>query len=107
MIHKATPYDLYGPVDGKHAIIVDDMISSGSTIIPAAKLCLERGAKSVSAAVVHPDFSINTPEKLNASEFQKVYVTNTIAITEKMKFDKMEVLSVAPIIAQELQNITH
>ena len=64
-IHKSVALDLYGDVKGKVAILVDDMITSGGTLIHAAQLCLDRGASKVLAAVVHHDFASDAAQKLN------------------------------------------
>jgi ribose-phosphate pyrophosphokinase len=97
--------DLYGDVKDKHALIIDDMVVSGGTLIHAIDLCLERGAKSVSVAVVHHDFTEGTVDKLQKSAAGKFYTTNTILLRPEQKFDKLKEFSIAPLIAQELTNI--
>jgi ribose-phosphate pyrophosphokinase len=101
--HKAMPLDLYGDVKDKIAIIVDDMVVSGSTVIPAVELCLERGAKEVYAAVIHHDFTTKAPELLQNSKLKKFFTTNTIPLKEEHKFEKLEEISVAPLIQEELK----
>ncbi len=101
--HKAEPLDLYGNVEGKIAVIVDDMVVSGSTLLPAADLCLKRGAESVYAVFVHPDFTSSAPEKLQNSPLEYLFTTNTIALKEEDRFPKLKQISVAPLIAQELK----
>jgi len=105
VIHRAKPLDLYGDVKNKIALIVDDMVVSGSTLIPAVDLCLQRGANSVYAAIVHHDFTKDAPQKLQNSKLIKFFTTNTIALTPKQCFPKLEEISVAPIIAEELKNM--
>ncbi|OGK18502.1 hypothetical protein A2866_00820 [Candidatus Roizmanbacteria bacterium RIFCSPHIGHO2_01_FULL_39_8] len=102
--HKATPLDLYGNVKGKIAIIVDDMVVSGSTLIPAAKICLERGAKEVYGAFVHHDFTVDAPKKLKEAKLKKIFTTNTIELKESQKIDELEEISVAQLLASELKN---
>jgi len=103
-IHQSHPLDLYGDVKGKTAILVDDMVISGSTLIPAIKLCLERGAKKVLAAIAHHDFSEKAPKILQDSHLEKFFTTNTICLKEEYKFPKLEEISVAPLIAEELKS---
>lgn len=100
--HKAKPIDLYGNVEGKHVVIVDDMIVSGSTVIPAIDLCLERGAKDIYCAFIHNDFTKEAPQKLQNSKLKKLFSTNTIPLSESMKFDKLEQFSIAELIAKEI-----
>jgi ribose-phosphate pyrophosphokinase len=101
--HKAAPLDLYGNVQGKVAVIVDDMIVSGSTVVPAVDLCLERGASKVLVVAVHPDFTKDAPERLQSTRFEKLFTTNTIALEDDQRFDKLQVVSIASLIAEELQ----
>lgn len=102
--HKAKPLDLYGDVKGKTAVIVDDMVVSGSTLIPAIDLCLQRGAKEVIAAVVHHDFTTKAAPLIQNSKLTKFFATNTICLDEKNRFEKLEEISIAPIIAEELRS---
>ena len=104
-IHQAKPYDLYGNVQGKTALIVDDMVVSGSTLLPAADLCLTRGAKEVYAAVIHHDFTKQAPKLLQNSRLKRFFTTNTIALQPEQKFPQLEEISVASIIAEELKTI--
>ncbi len=105
IIHKARPLGLYGNVKDKITIIVDDMVVSGSTLIPAIDLCLEKGAKDVYAAVIHHDFTSDAPKKIQDSRLIKFFTTNTIALAERQRFEKLEEYSIAPIIAKELSNL--
>lgn len=100
--HKAKPMDLYGNVKGKIAVIVDDMVVSGSTVIPAVDLCLERGAREVYSAVVHPDFTKEAPGRLQKSKLKRFFTTNSIPLKKEDRFDKLEEISLAPFIAAEL-----
>lgn len=103
--HKAKPLDFYGEVQGKTALIVDDMIVSGSTILPAVDLCLERGAKEVYVAAVHHDFTKEAPKALQNSKLKKLFTTNTISLQKNQLFPKLEEISVSETIAQELKTI--
>ncbi|MBI4008717.1 ribose-phosphate pyrophosphokinase [Candidatus Roizmanbacteria bacterium] len=104
IMHKAKPLDLYGDVAGKIVLIIDDMIVSGSTILPAIDLCLERRAKKVYVTAVHHDFTREAPAALQKSKLEKFFTTNTIALQEKQKFSKLEEISIAQIIEDELKS---
>lgn len=103
--HKAEPIDLYGDVKDKIAVVVDDMVVSGSTLLPAIDLCLKKGAKEVYAAVVHHDFTQDAPVKLQKSPLKKFFTTDTIALTKEQTFPKLEEISVAQLISDELDSL--
>jgi len=102
-IHESIALDLYGDVKGKTAILVDDMITSGGTLMHAAKLCLDRGATRVLTAVIHHDFGPQAPKALQASAIEKVFTTDTIILKDEQKFDKLQEVSVAELIAGEIK----
>jgi ribose-phosphate pyrophosphokinase len=89
---------------GKKAIIVDDMISSGKTIAIAAELLRKNGAEEVCVFATHPVFSSQAPKILQESEIKKVYVTDTVYIPEEKRFPKLEILSVAEKIAENMKS---
>lgn len=97
--------NVIGEVDGKTAILVDDMIDTAGTICGAAKLLKERGAKSVVALATHPVLSGPARERLDASEIEQVVVTNTLPIPKERRSDKLVVLSIAPILASALKAV--
>lgn len=94
--------DLYGDIKGKHVIIVDDMVVSGSTIVPAVDLCLDKGALAVYAAVTHHDFAEGTHQLIQDSSIQEFFTTDTIALQDNQKFNKLDEVSIAQILADEL-----
>jgi len=100
-IHQSKALKLFGNVKNKIVIIVDDIISSGGTLVHAAQLCLKKGAKKVIAAIVHPDLSPGAKEIIEKSSIEKIFVTNTIQLKENIS--KFEVVSCAPIIAQTIK----
>lgn len=87
----------------KRAIIVDDMISSGKTIVVAANLLRSRGVEEIIVFVTHPVFSDAAPKILQNSLVKAVYVTDTIVVSEKKKFPKLSILSTAEMIVQALK----
>lgn len=104
-IHESKALNLYGDVNDKIAIIVDDIITSGGTLIHAAEFCLKKGAKKVLACIVHHDFSPKAPEILSNSPIEKIFTTNSIKLKPEQKFEKLEEVSVAPLIASEIKNL--
>lgn len=96
--------NLYGNVRGKTAIIVDDIITSGGTLLNATDLCLLEGAKRVLATIVHHDFSTNAPARIENSQIEKIFTTDTITFKKDQKLKKIEEISIAPIIAEKLEN---
>lgn len=104
-IHQSKALNLYGEVKGKTCVIVDDIITSGGTLVHAAEFCLKRGAKRVLACVVHHDFSPNAAEILEKSKIEKIFMSNTIALKPEQKFSKLREISIAPLIEQELKKL--
>ncbi len=92
---------IHGSV-GKVAFVVDDMISTGNTIAAAAQLLRKKGAEKIVVFATHPVFSGNAAKILQESEVEKVFVTDTIEVSEEKQFEKLEVLSVAEMIAEIL-----
>jgi ribose-phosphate pyrophosphokinase len=89
-------------LNGKHALIIDDMISSGSIVESAAYL-YQYGIKETYIFVTHPIFSSKAPEVLENSSVREVFVTDGVYIPAERKFSKLSVLSLADQIAKELQ----
>jgi ribose-phosphate pyrophosphokinase len=88
---------------GKRALIVDDMISSGNTVVQSAGLLKDNGVVSCDVFATHAIFSEEAPELLQDSRVDRVYVTNTVLIPEEKRFPKLHRFSVAEMIAKELQ----
>jgi len=101
--HQSQALDLYGNVKDKIVILIDDIITSGKTLVNAAQLCLDRGANKVYAVVVHHDFSKDAPQTLQNSVIEKIYTTNSIELKTSQKIDKLEVISIAPIVSGVIQ----
>ncbi len=93
-----------GQVKGKTAFIVDDMISSGGTIVKAVELLKEEGVKKISVFATHPVFSQNASALLQDAPIEKVYVTDSINISKSKKFPKLEILSISKMVAEELKS---
>ncbi len=105
LIHQSKIVDMYGEVKGKTVILVDDIVTSGGTLLNAAKLCLRKGAKNVIAAIVHPDFSEKAPKRIQNSSLSAFFTTDTIDPLPSRRFKKLKVVSIAPLIAEELGRV--
>jgi ribose-phosphate pyrophosphokinase len=101
----AETLDVIGDVEGRTAVLIDDMIDTAGTIVGAAALLKERGAERVIACATHPLFSGPAIERLNASVIERVVVTNTIPLPSDLQMDKLVVLSIAPILASALRAV--
>ena len=97
--------EVVGDLAGKTAIIVDDMISTGGTLVKAAEAVLERGATSVITCATHGIFADNAARKLVESKISEVVVTNTIPVPESIRDTKIKVLSVASLLADAIRRI--
>lgn len=98
---------LVGDVEGKTAILVDDMADTCGTIILAAEKLNEAGATKIYAFCVHGIFSGNAIDKLNKSKFEAVFVTNTIPQEENMKrCSKIRCIDISMILAEAIRR-TH
>ena len=97
--------EMVGDVDGKTAVIIDDMISTASTLTDAADLLVDRGAKVVHAAATHGVFAGEAIERILASSISKVYVTDTIPLPRELLGNRLEVVTVAPLLAEAIMRI--
>ncbi len=104
-VNTVEALDIMGEVDGRHCVIVDDMIDTGGTVCAAADLLKQRGATAVWAAVTHGVLSGPAIDRIKNSVFEKVVVTNTIVIPPEKQCDKIEILSVAPILADAINAV--
>lgn len=93
-----------GNVKGKTAFIVDDMISSGGTIVKAAELLRKEGVEKIYVFATHPVFSQNASAILQECPVEKVFVTDSINISKYRKFPKLEILSISKMICQSLSS---
>lgn len=103
--HKLISMKVVGDVKGKTAIIVDDVIVTGGTLVNAAYLLKEKGAKKVIAAVTHADFVGGAGKILNDSPLDQVWVTDTITIPKEMYFSKLHIFSSSSLIALAMKKM--
>ncbi|MDD3429816.1 MAG: ribose-phosphate pyrophosphokinase [Oscillospiraceae bacterium] len=97
--------NIIGEVDGKHVIIVDDMIDTAGTLCNAAKAIKERGAKSVCACATHAVLSGPALERITDSVLEEVLVLDTIKLPAEKQIPKIKQLSVAPVFAEAIARI--
>lgn len=97
--------NVVGNIQDRTCILVDDMIDSGGTTANAAEALRERGAREVYACCTHPVFSGNAMDRLASSPIKEVVVTNTIPLPPGKRPDKIEVLSVAPLLGEAIVRI--
>ncbi|MCA9637230.1 MAG: ribose-phosphate diphosphokinase, partial [Myxococcales bacterium] len=99
---------LIGDVEGKRAILVDDIIDTAGTLCNAAQAVLDAGASEVYAVATHGVFSGPAMERINASALSRVWVTNSIDQRERVAVcDRLEVVSLGPLLAEAIKRIHH
>jgi ribose-phosphate pyrophosphokinase len=100
--------EVIGSVDGKNVLLVDDMISTGGSIVEAARACRERGAKDVYIAATHGVLVGSARERLAGSGAKQVVLTDTIRIDATGLLQGLvEVLSTAPLLASAIDRVHH
>ena len=97
--------EVVGQVRGKTCILVDDMIDTGSTITKAAELLFDNGAADVIVTATHGVLSGPAVDRLKNSRINEVVVTNTLPIEDDRRFDGLQVLSIAPLIARAIREV--
>ncbi len=96
--------NIIGEVEGKVAILFDDIIDTGGSLTKIAQGLKDHGAKKVYAACVHGVLSGNAVEKIDNSPIEKLFITNTVPLGEK-KSDKIVQLSIAELLAIAVKKI--
>lgn len=95
-----------GEVEGRHCVIVDDMIDTAGTVIASAELLVKRGALSVVVLATHGVLAGPAVERLSAAPFSEIIITNTLPVTkEAMTLPNLTVLSIAPLLAGTIDAI--
>lgn len=97
---------LIGDVEGKDCVVVDDMIDTAGTFCATAEILRERGAGKIYGLATHGIFSEPSLERIEASPFEKVVVTNTVPIDTEGITNKIETLSVAKMLADAIAAIS-
>lgn len=103
--HKIISMRVVGDVKDKIAIIVDDVIVTGGTLVNAAYLLKQKGAKQVIAVATHADFVGGADKILRDSPLDKIWVTDTIQISPDQIFPKLKVFPIASTIASAMKKM--
>jgi ribose-phosphate pyrophosphokinase len=98
-------FEVVGDVRDRICIVVDDMIDTGGTIVKAADTLFENGAAEVIVAATHGILSEPAAQRLQDSRISEVVVTNTLPIPPDRQFEKLTILSAAPLLAQAIYEV--
>lgn len=104
-VDKKEVLNIIGDVKGKAALIVDDEITTGGTLVNVVSIILERGAKEVYACATHPVFSGPAIKNISSNPVKEITVTDTIPVTGEKKLDKITVLPIAPLLGEAIRRI--
>ncbi len=112
ILHKRRPshnvaevMHVIGDVDGKKAVLVDDMIDTAGTLTGSAAALIEHGAAEIYACATHGIFSGSARDRIDASPIKEVTVTNTLPIAEGSRSSKCKVISIASIFANTIASV--
>ncbi|WP_072342656.1 ribose-phosphate diphosphokinase [Actinomyces urinae] len=94
-----------GDVEGRECVLVDDLIDTGGTIAEAVKVLLASGAKDVIVVATHGVLSDPATQRLSECGAREVVVTNTLPIVPSKRFDKLTILSIAPLLARAIREV--
>jgi ribose-phosphate pyrophosphokinase len=94
-----------GEVAGRCCLLIDDMIDTASSITKAADLLFAEGATDVVIAATHGIFSGDATDRLKNHQISEVIVTNTLPIGPEQEFDKLTVLSIAPLLGKAIKEV--
>ena len=97
--------NIIGDVKGKDAIIVDDIIDTGGTLIKSMHALKQAGMKRIFVFITHAVCSDDVYERINASEIEKLYITDSLKVMTERLGNKIEIISVAPAIADAIRHI--
>jgi len=97
--------DLIGDVEGRDAVIVDDFTITAGTLVEVAEALMDRGARSVRAAVTHGVFTGKSMQRLDDSPISRLYVTDTVENQPVTFSERVETVSVAPLFAEAIGRI--
>jgi ribose-phosphate pyrophosphokinase len=98
-------FEVVGDVRDRVCVVVDDMIDTGGTIVKASEVLFENGAAEVIVAATHGILSDPARERLQGSRISEVIVTDTLPIPAEHRFEKLTVMSIAPILAKAITEV--
>ncbi|MDD5495674.1 MAG: ribose-phosphate pyrophosphokinase [Candidatus Omnitrophica bacterium] len=102
---KAEVMHIMGDVKGKHAVLVDDMVATAGSLVEAAEAIKKAGAVDIYSTITHAVLCGPAIERIKSSRLKKLIVTDTIPLPKDKKFDKIQVLSVAPLLGEAIKRI--
>lgn len=112
IMHKRRPeknvaemLHVIGEVEGKTAVLIDDMVDTAGTMVEAASALKKNGAKEIYACATHPILSGSAVERIGVSDIKELAVTNTLPVPPEKKIDKINVLSIAPLLANTVMAV--
>jgi ribose-phosphate pyrophosphokinase len=97
--------DVVGDVDGRCCVLIDDMIDTAGTMVAAAEQLMNHGAEEVHAACTHAVLSGPAVDRIKNSSIGRLICTNTLPLPPEKQFDKLEVHSIAPILAKAIDAV--
>ena len=103
--NKAVANRVVGDVEGRTCILTDDLIDTGGTIAEAVRVLLEAGARDVIVAATHGVLSDPAPVLMQSCGAREVIITDTLPIPEDRQFEKLTVLSIAPLLARAIREV--
>jgi len=103
--NEAVANRVVGKVDGRICVLVDDMIDTGGTIVKAAEALMADGAAGVVIVATHAILSDPAVDRLKNCSATEVIVTNTLPIPPERQFDKLTMLSIAPLISRAIREV--
>lgn len=99
VVNQVQALDVMGDVSGRMCVLIDDMIDTAGTICAAAEILLAKGATEVWAMCTHAVLSDPAVDRLKNSAISRVVVTDTLPLPEEKQIDKIEVVSIAQVVA--------
>ena len=103
--NQVTVHEIVGEVAGKMCLLVDDMIDTGGTIVKGAEALKAAGATGVLVAATHAIFSAPAVERLSSGIIDRVIVTDTLPLPPEKRFEQLEVLPIAPLLARAIHEV--
>jgi len=97
--------NVIGEVEGKIALTLDDEIDTAGSLINVVSTLVERGVKGVYSCCTHPVFSGPAIQRINGSPVKEVVVTDTVPLTANKRIEKIQVLSMAPLLGEAIHRI--
>lgn len=102
---KAVAANIIGEVKDQTALIFDDEVSTAGTMVEAARILKENGAKEIYAACTHGILCGPAIDRIQNSPIKELVITNTVPLTEEKQIEKIKVLSIAPLFAEAIKRI--